>query len=177
MNNLGAFLKDAWRLARPYFMESDERWSARGLFAVIIALSLVSVGLSVLINFWRGAFYTALGEKDWHSFISLILFYNNGKSGLTFGFTLLAFIHVPTVMYQQYLMQLLQIRWRRWMTDRFLDEWMADRAYYKISLTGSHELGTDNPDQRITEDIRDFTETSLSLTLGLISRVVFCRTR
>ena len=172
MNNLGAFLKDAWRLARPYFMESDERWSARGLFAVIIALSLVSVGLSVLINFWRGAFYTALGEKDWHSFISLILFYDNGKSGLTFGFTLLAFIHVPNVMYQQYLMQLLQIRWRRWMTDRFLNEWMADRAYYKISLTGSHELGTDNPDQRITEDIRDFTETSLSLTLGLISRVV-----
>src|SRR4029079_7318334 len=74
--------------------------------------------------------------------------------------------------YQYYLMQMLEIRWRRWLTDRFLTDWMADRAYYKISLSGSHELGTDNPDQRVSEDIRDFCNTSLSLTLGLISRVV-----
>jgi putative ATP-binding cassette transporter len=172
MGGVGEFLKDAWRLARPYFAESEERWSARGLLAAVIALSLASVGLSVLINFWRGAFYTALGDKDWDSFISLILLGNQGKNGFTFGFTLLAFIHVPIAIYEYYLTQMLQIRWRRWMTKKFLNEWMADRAYYKISLTGGHDLGTDNPDQRITEDIRDFCDNSLTLTLGLISRVV-----
>jgi vitamin B12/bleomycin/antimicrobial peptide transport system ATP-binding/permease protein len=172
MGGIGTFLKDAWLLARPYFVESDERWLARGLLAAVIALALTNVGLSVLINFWRGAFYTALGEKDWDSFIALILFWCRNKSGFTFGFTLLAFIHVGVFIYEYYLMQMLEIRWRRWLTDKFLNDWMADRAYYKISLAGSHELGTDNPDQRITEDIRDYCQTSLTLTLGLISRVV-----
>jgi vitamin B12/bleomycin/antimicrobial peptide transport system ATP-binding/permease protein len=172
MGGVGLFLKDAWLLARPYFAQSEERWLARGLLTAVIALALTNVGLSVLINFWRGAFYTALGDKDWNAFIALILFWYRGKNGLTFGFTLLAFIHVAAYIYEYYLMQMLEIRWRRWLTDKFLKDWMADRAYYKISLAGSHELGTDNPDQRITEDIRDFCQTSLSLTLGLISRVV-----
>ncbi len=172
MGGIGLFLRDAWLLARPYFVGSEERWLARGLLAAVIALALTNVGLSVLINFWRGAFYTALGDKDWDSFIALILFYSRSKNGFAFGFTTLAFIHVGVYIYQFYLMQMLEIRWRRWLTDRFLNDWMADRAYYKISLAGSHELGTDNPDQRITEDIRDFCENSLSLTLGLISRIV-----
>jgi putative ATP-binding cassette transporter len=172
MGGVGEFLRDAWRLARPYFVESEERWAARGLLAAVVSLSLASVGLSVLLNFWRGAFYTALGDKDWDSFISLILFYCRNKSGFTFGFTLLAFTHVAIAIYEFYLTQMLQIRWRRWLTDKFLKDWMADHAYYKISLTGSHDLGTDNPDQRISEDIRDFCETTLTLTLGLISRVV-----
>src|SRR4051794_30889566 len=173
METLGVFLKDAWRLARPYFAESEERWSARGLLVAVIALSLSLVGLSVLLNFWRGAFYTALGDKDWNSFISLLLFYNRNESGLTFGFTLLASIHVVIVVFEFYLMQMLQIRWRRWLTNQFMNEWLADRAYYKVSLAGTgHDLGTDNPDQRITEDIRDFCENALTLGLGLISRVV-----
>jgi putative ATP-binding cassette transporter len=172
MGGVGTFLKDAWLLARPYYVESEERWVARGLLAVVIALALTNVGLSVLINFWRGAFYTALGDKDWDGFIALLLIYHRGKTGLTFGFSLLAFIHVIVYIYEYYLMQMLEIRWRRWLTNKFLTDWMADRAYYKISLAGSHELGTDNPDQRISEDIRDFCTTTLSLTLGLISRVV-----
>ncbi len=173
MNGVGAFLKDAWRLARPYFVESEERWSARGLLAAVIALNLSTVGLSVLLNFWRGAFYTSLGEKDWNSFINLILFWNNTEKGLTFGFTLLAFTHVAIVVIENYLQQLLQIRWRRWMTRSFVNDWMADQAYYKISLTGGADRhGTDNPDQRITEDIRDFCEIVLLLGVGLISRIV-----
>jgi vitamin B12/bleomycin/antimicrobial peptide transport system ATP-binding/permease protein len=172
MGSIGTFLKDAWLLARPYFVESEDRWVARGLLAAVLALALTSVGLMVLINFWRGAFYTALGEKDWTSFIALILFWCRNKSGFTFGFTLLGFTYVLVFIIEYYLRQMLQIRWRRWLTDKYLHDWMADRAYYKISLSGSHELGTDNPDQRITEDIRDFCESSLTLTLGLISRVV-----
>ena len=116
MGGVGTFLKDAWLLARPYFVESEDRWVARGLFAVVIALALTSVGLTVLINFWRGAFYTALGDKDWDSFISLLLIYCRNKSGFTFGFSLLGFTYVAVYIFEYYLRQMLQIRWRRWLT-------------------------------------------------------------
>ena len=172
MNTVGGFLKDTWRLARPYFMESEEKWSARGLLAVVVGLSLASVGLSVLLNFWRLEFYNAIQNKDWDGFVSLLLFYRDNDKGFTFGFTPLAMSHVVIAVFEVYFTQWLTIRWRRWLTDKYLNEWMSDRAYYKISLAGSHELGTDNPDQRITEDIRDYCDTSLSVTLGLISRIV-----
>ena len=139
MGGVGTFLKDAWLLARPYFVESEDRWVARGLLAAVIALALTSVGITVLINFWRGAFYTALGEKDWSSFVSLLLIYCRNKNGFTFGFSLLGFSYVMVFIFEYYLRQLLQIRWRRWLTDKFLNDWMADRAYYHISLTGSHD--------------------------------------
>jgi putative ATP-binding cassette transporter len=172
MKTIGGFLKDAWMLGRPYFVESEERWSARFLLAAVIGLSLASVGLSVLLNFWRLDFYNAIQNKDWDGFVALLLLYRHSDKGFTFGFTPLAMSHVVIAVFEVYLTQWLQIRWRRWLTRKFLNEWMADRAYYKISLAGSHDLGTDNPDQRITEDIRDYTDTSLSLTLGLISRIV-----
>jgi putative ATP-binding cassette transporter len=172
MGGVGLFLSDAWRLARPYFVESEERWSARGLLVAVISLSLASVGLSVLLNFWRLEFYNAIQNKDWDGFVSLLLLYRHNDKGLTFGFTPLAMSHVVIAVFEYYLTQWLTIRWRRWLTDKFLNEWLSDRAYYKISLLGSHELGTDNPDQRITEDVRDYCDTSLTLTLGLISRVV-----
>lgn len=172
MNTVGMFFKDMWRLARPYFMESDERWSACGLLAVVVALSLASVGLSVLLNFWRLDFYNAIQNKDWDGFVSLLLLYRHTDKGLTFGFTPLAMSHVVIAVFEIYLTQWLTIRWRRWLTTKFLNEWLADRAYYKISLAGGHDLGTDNPDQQITEDIRDYCDLSLSISLGLISRVV-----
>jgi putative ATP-binding cassette transporter len=172
MNTVGGFLRDTWRLARPYFVESEERWSARGLLAVVIGLSLANVGLSVLLNFWRLDFYNAIQNKDWDGFVALLLLYRHTAKGLTFGFTPLAMSYVIIAVFEFYLTQWLTIRWRRWLTNKFLKEWMSDRAYYKISLAGSHEHGTDNPDQRISEDIRDYCETSLNVTLGLISRIV-----
>jgi vitamin B12/bleomycin/antimicrobial peptide transport system ATP-binding/permease protein len=68
-----------------------------------------------------------------------------------------------------YLNQLLQIRWRRWLTKRYLVAWLADRAYYKLQF----ESAADNPDQRIAEDLNQFTGYILTLSLGLISSVVF----
>ncbi len=173
MGGVGLFLKDAWRLARPYFVESEERWSARGLLAAVIALSLASVGLSVLLNFWRLEFYNAIQSKDWDGFVSLLLLYRITTKGLTFGFTPLAMSHVVIAVFEVYLTQWLTIRWRRWMTDTFpATNGCPIAPITRSASLGSHELGTDNPDQRITEDIRDYCDTSLSLTLGLISRVV-----
>jgi putative ATP-binding cassette transporter len=173
MRGIGPFLKDAWRLSRPYFMTSEERWSARGLLLAIIVMNLLLVGLSVVLSFWRREFYNALQDKDWKAFLELLFLFRNTPSGLLPGFCEVAAVHIILAVYSIYINQLLQIRWRRWMTRQFLSEWLADRAYYHISLTTDHAaIGTDNPDQRIAEDLRDFTDTTLSLSLGLLSNLV-----
>ncbi len=173
MEGLGQFLKDAWRLAIPYFRDSHERWSARLLLAAVVVLSLILVGLTVLFNFWRAEFYNALEAKDWDAFLQLILFWRWTDKGLTIGFTPLAFLYIAIAIYEVYLNQWLQIRWRRWMTDVYLNNYLADRAYYRIGMTpNGAQIGTDNPDQRIAEDIREFCDSTLTLTLGLLSRIV-----
>jgi vitamin B12/bleomycin/antimicrobial peptide transport system ATP-binding/permease protein len=173
MRGIGPFLKDAWRLTRPYFITSEERWSARGLLAAIIVMNLTLVGLSVVLSFWRREFYNALQDKDWKAFLQLLFLYRRTPIGLLPGFCEVAVVYIALAVYSVYVNQLLQIRWRRWMTGQFLTEWMADRAYYHISLTIDRAaIGTDNPDQRVAEDLRDFTETTLSLSLGLLSNTV-----
>ncbi|HVZ06921.1 ABC transporter ATP-binding protein/permease [Rhodopila sp.] len=173
MRGLGPFLKDAWRLTRPYFMSSEEKWSARGLLLGIIAMNLTLVGLTVVLSFWRREFYNALQDKDWRAFLELLFLYRATPSGLMPGFCAVAALFIALSVYQVYVNQLLQIRWRRWLTRQYLTEWLADRAYYRISLTTGHgTVGTDNPDQRIAEDLRDFTDNTLSLGLGLLSNVV-----
>jgi len=173
MRGVGPFLTDAWQLAKPYFSRSEERWSARGLLLAVIALSLVQVGLSVILNYWRREFYNALQDKDWGAFIDLLFLYRHTESGLMPGFCEIAVLFIAVAVYSVYLNQWLQIRWRSWMTTQFLNEWLADRAYYRISLTTDRPaVGSDNPDQRIAEDLRDFTDNTLSLGLGLMSNIV-----
>ncbi len=173
MRGIGPFLKDAWRLARPYFVTSEERWSARGLLVAIVAMNLTLVGLSVVLSFWRREFYNALQDKDWKAFLELLFLYRRTDSGFMPGFCEVAGVHIVLAVYSVYLNQMLQIRWRRWLTGQYLNEWLSDRAYYNISLTADRAaVGTDNPDQRISEDLRDFTSMSLSLTLDLLSNIV-----
>ncbi|MDB5398333.1 MAG: transporter ATP-binding protein [Rhodopila sp.] len=173
MRGIGPFLKDAWQLTRPYFFTSEERWSARGLLVAIIAMNLTLVGLNVVLSFWRREFYNALQDKDWKAFLELLFFYRSTPSGLMPGFCEVAVVFIMLFVYSVYVNQLLQIRWRNWMTRKFLNEWLADRAYYHISLTVDRAaIGTDNPDQRIAEDLRDFTDTTLTLSLGLLSNLV-----
>jgi putative ATP-binding cassette transporter len=172
MRGLGPFLKDAWRLSRPYFV-SEEKWSAWGLLVSIIFLNLAIVGMSVLLSFWNREFYNSLQDKNWRAFIGLLFWYQRTDSGLMPGFVWIAILYIIVAVYGTYLNQWLQIRWRRWLTRHFLDEWLADRAYYRISLTTDRAaVGTDNPDQRIAEDLRDFVANTLSLGIGLLSNVV-----
>ncbi len=165
--------RDAWRLARPYF-QSEERWSARGKLAAIIVLNLAMVGMDVVLNFCNRAFYNSLQDKDWDSFIHLLLSWQNGKGGFMPGFMGIAIVYIVVAVYRTYLNQWLQIGWRQWMTANLLQDWLADRAYYRISLqTGGNATdGTDNPDQRIAEDLRDFVGNTLGLSLDLLSNVV-----
>jgi putative ATP-binding cassette transporter len=165
-------LKDAWHLAKPYF-RSEEKWSAWLLLAAIVALNLALVGMNVVFNFWNGQWFDSLQNKDWNAFISLLLTWHVSKTGFMPGFLLLATVYVLVSVYAVYLNQWLQIRWRRWLTRHFLDEWLADRAYYRLSLTANPRgTGTDNPDQRISEDLRDFTTNTLSLGIDLMSNIV-----
>jgi putative ATP-binding cassette transporter len=166
------FLRDSWHLAGPYY-RSEEKWSAWGLLLSIIALRLLLVGMTVILSFWNREFFNSLQEKDFGAFWELLLLYRHTPSGLMPGFSEIAAVYIVVAVYFTYLSQWLQIRWRRWLTVRFLDEWLADRAYYRISLTTDQAaVGTDNPDQRIAEDIRDFVDNVLTLGISLLANVV-----
>jgi putative ATP-binding cassette transporter len=181
MRGLGPFLKDAWHLARPYFTRSDERWSARGLLLVIIVLNLSLVGMSVVLNFWNRAIYNSLQDKDWATFLKLLFWYHTMPDGFPMpGFCGIAVLYIAIAVYRTYLRQWLQIRWRRWLTEHYLNRWLANRAYYRINLAAAtaaaeHRgsgLGTDNPDQRIADDLNSFVVDSLVLSLDLLSNIV-----
>jgi vitamin B12/bleomycin/antimicrobial peptide transport system ATP-binding/permease protein len=157
MARLFAFLRDVWSLSYPYF-RSEDRWAACGLLAALVLLNLGLVYLNVLFNDWNNLFYTALQDKDWPVFIHQLV-----------RFSWLAALFIAVAVYQLYLNQMLQIRWRRWLTANYLDRWLTDRTYYILQAT---DPGTDNPDQRIAEDLRAFVASTLSLSLGLLSAVV-----
>jgi vitamin B12/bleomycin/antimicrobial peptide transport system ATP-binding/permease protein len=172
MRGLGPFLRDAWRLARPYYV-SEQKWSAWGLLLVVVAMNLLLVGMGVVFSFWNRVMFNTLQEKNWEAFVALLFWYRRTEFGIMPGFCEFAVIYVVVGVYRVYLTQWLEIRWRNWMTTRFLDEWLADRAYYRISLTTDRAaIGTDNPDQRIAEDLRDYVSNTLSLGLDLLSNVV-----
>ena len=172
MRRMGPVLRDAWMLSVPYF-RSEEKWSAITLLLATIALNLSLVGMTVVLNFWNGAFFNAIQERDWHSFIQLIFLYKRTAHGFLPGFCSIAAVYIFVAVYATFLSQWLQIRWRRWLTRQYLDDWMGDRTYYRMSLTARPGgEGTDNPDQRISEDINSFVSNTLSLGLDLMSNVV-----
>ena len=172
MRRVGPVLRDAWYLSVPYF-RSEEKWSAIVLLVSTIALNLSLVGMTVVLNFWNGAFFDAIQSRDWHSFTQLIFLYKKTPHGFLPGFCSIAVVYILVAVYATYLSQWLQIRWRRWLTSRYLDDWIGDRTYYRMSLTSKLDVdGTDNPDQRISEDIGNFVTSTLSLGLDLMSNVV-----
>ena len=172
LRRLWPVLRDAWFLSIPYF-RSEERWIAIALLVSTVALNLSLVGLTVVLNFWNGAFFDAIQSRDWHSFIQLIFLYKKTAHGFLPGFCSIAVVYILVAVYATFLSQWLQIRWRRWLTARYLDDWIGDRTYYRMSLVSKPGgEGTDNPDQRISEDIATFVTSTLSLALDLMSNVV-----
>lgn len=157
MKMSSTFLRDLWKLTRPYWF-SDDRWAGRGLLAVILAMNLGLVYLSVLFNDWYRLFYNALQGHDFPEF-----WHQLGR------FSILAAISIVVAVYRTYLRQMLEIRWRQWLTGQYLDHWLADQIYYRMQLLGGK---TDNPDQRIAQDLAYFVSQTLTLTLGFISSAV-----
>ena len=151
------FLTAFWALAKPYWV-SEQRNKGLALLVAVVALSLGLVWINVQINAWNADFYNAIQDKRLDDFYSLL-----------WKFTGLAFAYIGIAVYRFYLQQMLQIEWRTWLNERFLADWLRDRAYYRLQLL---DRGTDNPDQRIAEDLNLFVTNTLALGLGLLSAVV-----
>lgn len=157
MKNLSRFVSDIWKLSRPYF-QSEDRWPGLLLLGAVIAIELSIVAINVLINQWNARFFNALQDRNWDSFVTEIQI-----------FCALAAIFVVLAVYQLYLNQWLQIRWRTWMTKTYLDRWLAHSAHYRMQLFGD---AADNPDQRIAEDINLFIERTLLISVRLLGSIV-----
>ncbi|MBT2325434.1 ABC transporter ATP-binding protein/permease [Variovorax paradoxus] len=165
-------VKHILALAAPYF-RSEDRWKARGMLLAVVLLNLGTVYVTVLINDWSRVFFDALQNKDQAVFWTQLL-----------RFTYLAMAGILVAVFKFYLTQLLQVRWRAWMTRNYLDRWLANRTFYRLELSryaaqpasrgpDAQQTETpDNPDQRIQEDMQLFTDYTVTLSMGILNSVV-----
>ena len=142
-----------WLLFKGYWT-SEEKWKGIGLFAVVIGLTFAMVYLDVQFNSWYKVFWDAMQNYEEENFWPLI-----GQ------FMALAFGYICIFVYAVYLRQMLQIKWRTWMTKNYLNSWMEGKTYYKL------QDAADNPDQRISEDIGQFVGLTLQLTIGFLQQL------
>ena len=154
---LRRLLPTAWAMIRPYW-SSEDRWSAWGLLLVVVALTLGMVYISVLFNQWNSTFFTALQDRNNTVFLQQLI-----RLSWLVGLTILL------AVYQIYLNQMLEIRWRRWLTQRYLRAWLAKGVYYRMQLVAGE---TDNPDQRIAEDVHLLISHTLALLIGGLRALV-----
>lgn len=160
-----AVFRHAWGLARPYFV-SEEKTRAWSLLAAIVLLNLGAVYMLVQINEWNRVFYDALQNKQSAVFWQQL-----------WRFLWLALVYIVIAVYKFYLTQLLQLNWRRWLTDHILQCWLAHQAFYRLEL-GRYDQDAagsqvpDNPDQRIQEDLSLFSSYSVTLVMGAFNALV-----
>ena len=151
------FFRDVWYLTKSYW-QSEEKKRAFFLLGCIIALTLGVVYMLVLLNQWNNSFYSALQNYDAKKIFDELI-----------HFSWLAAIYILLAVYSYYLQQTLILNWRRWLTTRFIDIWLQNKTYYNLQMFGKD---TDNPDQRISEDVRQFVEMTLSFGIGILK--AFC---
>lgn len=151
------FFRDVWYLTKSYW-QSEEKKKAFFLLGCIIALTLGVVYTLVLLNQWNNSFYSALQNYDAKKIFDELI-----------HFSWLAAIYILLAVYSYYLQQTLILNWRRWLTTRFIDIWLQNKTYYNLQMFGKD---TDNPDQRISEDVRQFVEMTLSFGIGILK--AFC---
>ena len=152
-------LSRVWALSLPYF-QSEEKWRARLLLAACVGLNLGMVYMMVLLNDWNRVFYDALQNRNAEVFWKQL--------GVFAG---LATCFIIVAVYRFYLTQLLEMRWRAWMTRDYLQRWLSHNVFYQLELQ-SQNGSTDNPDQRIQEDVQQFTADTVGLSLGLLDASV-----
>lgn len=152
-----AFLRRFAALAAPYFT-SEERWYAWLMTGGVIVLTLLQIAFAIRLNIWNRDFFNALEARDWHAFLY--------QMGL---FALLCAATMGIAVYQTYVKQLLQLRWRKWLNAKLVDQWLADGLHYQLSFI---ESGVDNPDQRISENVKHATEKAVEFSLGVFEKAV-----
>ena len=166
-------VKDIWRLTRPYFQRKtpgeirlwfigpvivQERWIGFGLLASIVALEIAFSYIAKIFNSWYNSFYNTLQDKDFAGF----------KYYMAYFFAL-AFLHILISVYKNYINQILQIRWRKSMTEDFVERWLAPAQHYRMRMVSGP---ADNPDQRIAEDVHEFVGNTMVLGIGFFGNAV-----
>lgn len=155
-DELGSRHYTAWQLIKSYW-QSRFRLPAYLFFGIIVVMTVSLVGLEVAFNYWYNYFYNALQEYDKHGVIRLLVIF--------FG---IAIIYIIVAVYRFYISQLFSLKWRKWLTERFISRWMRNHSYYLLEQFDQH---TDNPDQRLQEDVGALVNSSLDLSLGLITAI------
>lgn len=156
VRSMKTLLADVWRLSIPYFF-SEDRWAGRILLAAVVGLEFAWVYVTVLLNEWNNAFYNAIQDKNYDAFKYQFWLFAAYATGA-----------IIVAVYQIYLRQWLQIRWRTWMTDKYLQAWLDGQTHYRMRLKGDV---ADNPDQRIAEDINSYISQTVAIFIGILNAV------
>jgi putative ATP-binding cassette transporter len=146
-----------WTIAKSYW-SGDEKWQARGLLLGVVLFLLAYTGLSVVLNNKRGVLISSLSAQDEPRFWQTVIV-----------FIAVLVIYAPLLAGYTYLRDRLSLQWRKWLTHRFVDNYFRDHAYYNLHISDTE---IDNPDQRIAEDVRSFTQESLTFLLVLVESVL-----
>jgi vitamin B12/bleomycin/antimicrobial peptide transport system ATP-binding/permease protein len=146
-----------WAIAKSYW-SSESKWRARGLLLAIVLLSLCYTGLAVLLNGKRGELISALSAKDEIRFWQTIWI---------FAGTLV--VYAPLYAGYTYLRDRLGLNWRKWLTEDLIDRYFQHRSFYNLTDPDST---IDNPDRRISEDVKSFTQESLTLLLAVVDSLL-----
>lgn len=172
MRRVGSTLNDFWSLTIPFF-RSRGGLASLGLLVATLSLSLVLVGLSVLLSYNSNVMFAALGRKEAGTFFASIFWYSTSSTGMPLpGFCAIAAVFVPVAAYGLWFKQLLELRWRQWLTTDLLDRWLAHRVYYRLVAAGQSDASvSDNPDQRIQEDAANFSRRAVELGTGFLSNM------
>jgi putative ATP-binding cassette transporter len=157
MQPILAALRTFLRLALPYF-RSEERWAARGLLAGVVVAEFGVVYALVAFNQWNAYFFNAIQDRNGPAFLfALVLFI--GIAAWT----------VVATMAQYFFGQTLIMRWRRWMTERFVGRWMADGRHYRMQFL---DADVDNTHLRIANDILIFLQRTHDLGYNLLGSLI-----
>jgi putative ATP-binding cassette transporter len=139
------------------WLRAPDRGNARWLLFFLLALTVAQVAIQIRLNLWNRDFFNALENRDFAAFRTQILVFL-GFAALSMG----------VAVYQLYVKQLAQLRWREWLTQHLTEAWLRDGRHYQLEMAGS----TDNPDQRISEDVRISTDLALDFGVGIINSLM-----
>lgn len=148
--------KRFWAIAKPYWF-GEEKSQARGLLLLLVLLLLAYTGLSVVLNTERGNLISALSARDESRFSQTLLIFIG-----------VLVVYAPILGIYSYMQELLGLFWRRWLTNSFLDNYLSNQAFYRLNSN----VEIDNPDQRIAEDIKSFTQDSLKFILVFVESIL-----
>ena len=173
MSGFWSAIKDIWHLAYPYFISTEKREFTLWRFGtyraregyIALFLLVLTIGLETIfsyqqkwLNQWNNQFYTSLQEKNFDTF----------KSSLWL-FTVLVFWLIVVYVYKNFINQILQVRWRRSMTEFYMNRWLAPATHFRMRVAGDP---ADNPDQRIAEDIHGFVGQTMVIGIGFFGNFV-----